>query len=72
MAAKMHELCQTILLRSVSSLDFPQFHRLATAVQECAWLPRPSVPVPIIAQRPPRVHEASPFDAVSIDMPAST
>jgi hypothetical protein len=67
MAAKTHELCQTILPRAVPSFDFPQFFRLATAVQECARLPRPSLPMPIIAQRPPPVHEASPFDMPDLD-----
>jgi hypothetical protein len=70
MAAKTHELCQTIFLRSVPSLDSPQFSRLAASVPESAKLPRPSVPMPIIADRPPPAHDVSPFDAASIDLPA--
>jgi hypothetical protein len=70
MVAKTHELCHMILLRSIPSLDFPQFYRLATTVPECARFRRPSVPMPIIAHKPPPVHEPSPFDTVSIDLPA--
>jgi hypothetical protein len=69
MAAKTHELCQTILFRSLPSLDFSQFCRLSTMLPERARLPRPSVPIPIIIQKAPPVHDASPFDTMSIDLP---
>lgn len=57
MAAKTHELCGTILKKSLPSLDMTQLQKLSSMLlPERAKTPQPTLPIPIIPPPQPQPH----------------